>query len=135
MRALRAIFFVCLSLLFVFSTNRCVIAAALPANVEECCPDEQAPGESDSGAPCSGRDCSLCVLAVGGANVSAQGMLTVCAPVWAEDQGMAELVRRLAAAAVVEVPVAIVDVESMRPPAWFDVMKKALPVRGPSLAA
>lgn len=135
MRAFRAILIICLALLFVVSTNRCAIAAAFPVEVEKCCPSEQTPGESEHGSPCSGTDCGLCATLESGVNLSALTPLTVTAPVWTEDHDIVELMRRLAAAAVEEVPAAPPDPVSIPAPAWFDVMKKALPVRGPSLAA
>ena len=58
--ASRAIFVAFLALLFVFSTNRCAIAAAFPGEVEECCPNEKSSGDSERGLPCGGKDCAPC---------------------------------------------------------------------------
>ena len=135
MRSLRIILFVAFALLFVVSTNRCVIAAAFPGEVQECCPDDQSSGKSGSDRPCNGKDCASCATLESGVNFAALAPLAVPAPVWMEDRLFAELMRRLAAVAVDEVGGFTPDPAAMPSPPWCDVMSKALPVRGPSLAA
>lgn len=135
MQALRAIFVAILALLFVFSTNRCAIAAAFPAEVEECCSNENSSGESERGLPCGGNDCAPCATLESGVNLASLVPLTIPAPVWADDEGFAELMRRLTVAAVEEVSSTPPDPAAIPPPPWCDVMMKALPVRGPSLVA
>jgi len=135
MRSCRAILVVFFALLFVFSTNRCVIAAAFPAEIEECCENERVPGDSERGLPCGGRECAPCATLESGVHLAALVPLSVPVPVWTEDFDIAELMRRLAAAVVEEVSAAPPDPAAIPPPPWCDVMAKALPVRGPSLVA
>jgi len=135
MLASRAIFVAFLSLLFVFSTNRCAIAAAFPSEVEECCANERAPGDSERGLPCGAKECAPCATLESGVNLAALAPLAVPAPVWTEDYELAALMRRLAVAAAEEVSAAPPDPAAIPPPPWCDVMTKALPVRGPSLVA
>lgn len=138
MRHLRAILFVAFALLFVVSTNRCAIAAALPGEVgevEECCPNENSPGESERGLPCGGKDCAPCATLEYGVNLSSLGPLSAPAPVWTEAYEFSKLMQRLAAAVVEEICDAPPDPVAMPSPPWCDVMSKALPVRGPSLVA
>ncbi len=135
MRAFRAISVVFLTLLFVFSTNRCKIAAAFPSEVEECCPGEKPAGDSERGLPCGGKDCVPCATLESGVHLSSLVPLTFTAPVWMDDEGFAELMRRLAVTAEEEVSADPPDPAAIPPPPWCDVMMKALPVRGPSLVA
>ena len=135
MRSLRIILFVAFALLFVVSTNRCVIAAAFPGEVKECCPDDQSSGKSGSDRPCNGKDCESCATLESGATLAALAPLAVTAPVWTEDRLLAELTRRLADVAVDEVDLFTSDPAAIPPPPWCDVMVMALPVRGPSLVA
>lgn len=135
MRFLRLILFAALALLFVVSTNRCVIAAAFPGEVKECCPDEQPSDKSGSDRPCDGKGCASCATLESGANLAALVPLAMPAPVRSEDRLLAELMRRLAAVAVDEVGGFTPDPAAMPSPPWCDVMSRALPVRGPSLAA
>jgi hypothetical protein len=132
MRASRIIVVIWLCLLFVVSTNRCVIAAAFPAEIEECCPSEQK-GNSEGSSPCSGSDCAPCATL--GVNLAALAPPAVPPPVWTEEREFAEMMRRLAEAILAEVAAAPPDPVSIPAPLWLDVMKKALPVRGPSLVA
>ena len=133
MRPFRTIFVAYIALLFVFSTNRCAIAAAFPGEVEDCCPSEKPSGESERGLPCGGGDCVPCATLESGVNLAALVPLTITAPVWTDAEDFTELMRRLAAAVVEEVPAAPPDPAALPPPPWCDVMMKALPVRGPSL--
>ena len=135
MRPFSVVFAIALALLFVFSTNRCAIAAAFPGEIEECCPGEKSSGESERGLPCGGKDCAPCATLESGVHPSSLVPLTITAPVWTEDEDFAELMRRLAAAAVGEVSAAPPDPAAIPPPPWCDVMMKALPVRAPSLVA
>lgn len=133
MQVFRAISVAILALLFVFSTNRCAIAAAFPAEVEECCPNEKSSGESERGLPCGGKDCAPCATLESGVNLASLAPLSVSAPVWTESYEFAELMQRLAATVVKEGCNAPPDPAAIPPPPWCDVMMKALPVRGPSL--
>ena len=135
MRPFRPIFFAFFAMLFVFSTNRCAIAAAFPGEVEECCENERAPGDSERGVPCGGEECAPCATLESGVNLAALVRLAVPAPVWTEDCEFAALLRRLAVAVMEKVPAAPPDPAAIPPPPWCDVMTKALPVRGPSLVA
>jgi hypothetical protein len=135
MRPFSVVFAIALALLFVFSTNRCAIAAAFPGEVEECCPGEKPTGESERGLPCGGKDCAPCATLESGVHLASLLPLTITAPVWTDDVEFAELMRRLAVAAVEEISAAPPDPAAIPPPPWCDVMVKALPVRGPSLVA
>ena len=135
MRSCRAIFVAFLALLFVFSTNRCLIAAAFPAEIEECCENERVPGDSERGLPCGGKECAPCATLESGVHLAALVPLSVPAPVWTEADEFEELMRRLAVAAAEEGSAAPPDPAAIPPPPWCDVMAKALPVRGPSLVA
>jgi hypothetical protein len=135
MQAFRAIFVAFLALLFVFSTNRCAIAAAFPGEVEECCPSEKPAGESERGLPCGGKDCVPCATLESGVHLAALVPLTITAPVWTDAEDFAELMRRLMVAAVADAPEPPPDPAAIPPPPWCDVMTKSLPVRGPSLVA
>ncbi|MEQ1863003.1 MAG: hypothetical protein ABMA13_24030 [Chthoniobacteraceae bacterium] len=131
MQASRAILVAFLSLLFVFSTNRCAIAAAFPGEVEECCENERVPGDSERGLPCGGNECAPCATLESGVNLAALTPLAVPVP---QAYEIAELMRRLAAAVVEEVSAAPPDPAAIPVPPWREGLK-ALPVRGPSLAA
>ncbi|MEO8353573.1 MAG: hypothetical protein ABI680_17730 [Chthoniobacteraceae bacterium] len=135
MRSFRAIFVAFLALLFLFSTNRCVIAAAFPDEVEECCPGEISSGESERGLPCGGKDCVPCASLESGVNLASLVPFALAAPVWTDDVEFAELMRRLAVTALQDVAADPPDPAAIPPPPWCDVMVKALPVRGPSLVA
>lgn len=135
MRLPRVFFALLLALLFVVSTNRCVIAAAFPSEVEECCPNEKLPGESERDLPCDGKDCASCATLESGANLAALVPLSLPAPVWTEDQDFAAWMLRLLAILVAEVGVPGNDPATLPSLTWLEVMTKALPVRGPSLVA
>ncbi len=135
MRPFSVVFAIALALLFVVSTNRCAIAAAFPSEVEECCPGEKPTGESERGLPCGGKDCAPCATLESGVHLTSLVPLTITAPVWTDDDGWVEMMRRLAVAAVEEVSADPPDPAAIPPPPWCDVMMKALPVRGPSLVA
>jgi hypothetical protein len=68
-------------------------------------------------------------------NLAALAPLVLPAPVWVEDVDVAELMRRLVAAMAEEVSSTPPDPSAIPSPRWHDVMKKALPVRGPSRVA
>ena len=134
MRSLRAILAVFIALLIVFSTNRCVVAASVEGEVEHCC-EAQTPGtESERGLPANGMDCAPCLTLESGVNLAALVPLAVPAPVWAEDREIAEFLQLLTAMEADVAPAAPPDPATMPAPLWNVVMKKALPVRGPSLA-
>jgi hypothetical protein len=132
MRPYRAILTGILALLFVFSTNRCLIASAFPGDVKDCCESEQRPVDSERGFPCNENGCAPCVTLEAEVNLAP---LVLPAPVVTEDREFAELLRQLAATVVDEVPTAPPDPEAIPSPPWLDVVKKGLPVRGPSLVA
>ena len=133
MRLPRIFFALVLALLFVLGTNRCLIAAAFPGEVEKCCEQERAPGDSSRELPCDGKDCASCATLESGANLAALVPLAMPAPVWTEDEIFAALLRRLVAVVTDEVGAPAPDPAAMPSPPWCDVMSKALPVRGPSL--
>lgn len=135
MRPLRAILAIAFAFLFVFSTNRCAIAAAFPGEVEECCPDEKSSGESERGLPCGSNGCQPCATLESGVHPASLVPLTIVAPVWTESEDLARLLRCLAAEVRSEPAAAPPDPAAIPSPHWLDVVKKALPVRGPSLAA
>ena len=134
MRPFSTIFAIALALVFVVSTNRCAIAAAFPAEVEECCPGEKSPGESERGLPCGGKGCLPCATLESGVHLASLVPLSLAVPVWTEDYELAALLRRLAVAAVEEADAAPPDPAVIPSPPWRDGLKKALPVRGPSFA-
>lgn len=135
MRAFRSIFAVMLALLFVFSTNRCAIAAAFPAEVEECCQNEDTPAESQRGLPCSGKDCAPCATLESGVNPASLLPFVAPAPVWTGGDELAELLRRLVADLVVVVVADPPDPATIPAPPWVDGLMTVSPVRGPSLVA
>lgn len=135
MRLFRPISAALMAFVFVFSTNRCAIAAAFPIQVEECCPGENPSGDSEAGLTCSGNDCLQCATLDSGVHPASLVPLTATAPVWTEAHEFAERMRRLAIAVVQEVSAAPPDRATYPPPPWCVVMMKALPVRGPSLVA
>ena len=132
MRLIRSTLAVFLTLSFVVATNRCAIAAAFP-EVEKCCEEERAPGDSDRGSPCDGKDCASCATLESGVHLASLVPLTIVTPVWTDAEDFAELMRRLAVAAVEDALAPPPDPAEMPSPPWCDVMSKALPVRGPSL--
>jgi hypothetical protein len=134
MRPFRVILTGFLALLFVFSTNRCAIAAAF-SGVVECCEDEQTPGDSERGLPCNEKGCGPCITLETGVNLAALVPLVLPAPVFTEVREFTELLQRLATVAVTEAPSAPPEPAAIPPPPWHDLVKKALPVRGPSFAA
>ena len=135
MRLPRIFFALLLALLFVLGTNRCLIAAAFPGEVEKCCEQERPPGNADRESPCDGKDCASCATLESGANLAALVPLAMPATVWTEADSFAALMRRLVAVVMVEVRAAPPDPSAIPPPPWCDVMMKALPVRGPSVVA
>ena len=134
MRLARAILVAFFALLFVVSTNTCALAAAFLEKGDPCCENERGPGSSRDGVPCGSGTCAQCVTLETGVNLSS--LVPVSAPVvvWTEDFEIAELLRRLAIAALAEVPAAPPDPATIPSPPWRDVLKKAQPVRGPSVA-
>lgn len=135
MRLIRSTLAVFLILLFVVSSNRCLLAAAFPGEVEQCCEQEHPPGKSDRELPCDGQGCASCATLESGANLASLVPLALPAPVWTEDEVFAALMRRLVAVAMDEVRAPAPDPAAIPPPPWGEVMTKALPVRGPSLVA
>jgi hypothetical protein len=124
-----------IALLFVFSTNRCTIAAAFPNEAEQCCLSERTPGDSERGQPCSGKDCLPCVTLESGFPLVSLIPLTIAAPVWTDAEAFADFMRRLMVAVVEDIPAAPPDPTTIPLPPWCDVLTKSLPVRGPSLVA
>lgn len=135
MRSPRIIFVFFLGLLLALGTNRCLIAAAFPGEVEKCCEQERTPCESDRKSPCDGKDCAPCATLESGANLASLVPLVLPAPVLTEDEDFAALLRRLMALVVDEVRVSAPDPAVLPLQTWCDVLSKALPVRGPSLVA
>ena len=123
------------ALLFVVAANRCLIAAAFPAEAVGCCEEQGAPLDSERELPCGTEGCEPCVTLESGVNLGALVPLNVPAPVWEEDCEWAALITRLAVLAADETPATPDDPDPVRSRPWHEVMKKATPVRGPSLAA
>jgi len=134
MRPTRAIFVAFFALLFVVSTNSCALAAAYLEQGDPCCENERGPGSSQNEAPCESGDCAPCATLESGVNLAALVPLNAPVAVWTEDLEFADLMRRLACAAADEIPAAPPDPATIPSPPWRDVLKKAQPVRGPSLA-
>ena len=103
MRLPRIFFALFLALLFVLGTNRCLIAAAFPGEVDKCCEQEHAPGDSDRGFPCDGKNCAPCATLESGVNFATLAPFAVPAPVWTEAHEFGELMRLLAATLVEDV--------------------------------
>lgn len=112
MRSLHAILAAFFALLFVVSTNRCVIAAAFPMEVE-CCKGEQAPQNSERSLPCGGKDCAPCATLETGAHLASLVPLTITAPEWRDEDDLARLLRRLALAAMGDSPAPPPSAESL----------------------
>jgi hypothetical protein len=133
MRAFRAILAVFCALLFGVCPSGCLIAAAFPEAVDACCESERAPDDSGSGQPCGVDSCAPCVTLRTGVNLSAISIPVLPAPLWTESQELAEMMARLMAAAEEDVRTTGLDPTAIPPPPWSDVMKRAVPVRGPSV--
>ena len=134
MLLVRATFAVFFALLFVASTNSCALAAAFLEKGDPCCEKERGPGSSRDGVPCSSGTCAQCATLKSGVNLSALVPVSAPVAVWTEDFELSEFLRRLAGATADEIPAAPPDPATIPSPPWRDVLKKALPVRGPSLA-
>ena len=134
MQPARTILVAFLGLLFVVSTNTCALAAAFLEKGDPCCENERVPGPAQDETPCRSGDCAPCATLESGVNLAALVPLSAPVVVWTEDFEIAELMRRLARAARDEMPAAPPDPATIPSPPWRDVLKKAQPVRGPSLA-
>ena len=134
MQPARTILVAFLGLLFVVSTNTCALAAAFLEKGDACCEKERGPGSSRDGVPCSSGDCAQCVTLETGVNLSSLVPVSAPVAVWTEHFELSEFLRRLAGATAAEIPAAPPDPATIPSPPWRDVLKKALPVRGPSLA-
>jgi hypothetical protein len=135
MRHLRSIAVVFFALLFVVSANRCLIASAFHGASQECCVNERGPVDSDRSLPCGESGCDACVTLESGVNLAALVPSALPAPVWTQVHEFMALMRRLTATVVAETSVSPPDMAWIPSPTWLEVVKKALPVRGPSLVA
>lgn len=128
MRHLRAIFSAVLAVVFLTAANSCLLATVFAGSVDACCETESAPEP----APCPNGDCAPCATLESGVNLSAHAPLTVPAPVISEDVLLSELLRARMWHAVMDVDRPVVEPERRPAYPWCDVVKTALPVRGPS---
>ena len=135
MRRFRIITALFLALLWVPSVGHCLLAANFPnvfADFCEC--DGDATGGSE--VPVDEGTCNQCVVLENGVNLSALAPVGVPVSAFWEEDALAQWLRRsieLAAMEVAEVPESV-PVWSP-PPTRTVTLTKALPVRGPSLAA
>ena len=135
MRHVRIITALFLALLWVESSSHCLLAANFPKVFGVCCPCDRDATNGSKGQP-DGGTCYQCVTLESGVNLSALAPVAVPVSAFWEDDALARWLRRsieLAAMEVAEVPESV-PVWSP-PPTRTVTLTKALPVRGPSLAA
>lgn len=135
MNRVRVITALILALLWVPSTGHCLLAATFPDVFSACC---ECDGDATGGhkAPADEGTCNQCVTLETGVNLGALVPVVVPSPAFWEEDALAQWLRRsleLAAMEVAEVPESV-PVWSP-PPTRTVTLTKALPVRGPSLAA
>ena len=135
MRHLRSIAAVFFALLFVVSTNRCLIASTFQGASQECCEHERGPVDSNRSLPCGETGCDTCLTLESGANLASLVPAALPAPVWTDVHEFMALMRRLTATVVTEASFSPPDIAWIPTPTWLEVVKRALPVRGPSLVA
>lgn len=126
MPSLRTLIAALLFLAWMPATNSCLLAAVFPEKVANCCAHE---GGEDSDA------CHPCVTLENGFQLSLLQPLTLDVPAFVESAWLSEILRAMARE-VSDEPHPAMTAES--PPAarlWMLVVRTALPVRGPSLAA
>ena len=135
MRHVRIITALFLALLWVPSVGHCLLAANFPNVFTDFCEcDGDATGGSE--VPADEGTCNQCVILENGVNLSALAPVAVPVSAFWEDDALARWLRRaieLVAMEVAEVPESV-PVWSP-PPTRTVTLTKALPVRGPSLAA
>lgn len=125
MLAVRTFIAALLFLAWLPATNSCLLAAAYPEKISDCCGEE-------SGA--SGTTCDKCATLENGCQRSQLQPLTVETPVFVEIFSLSEILSEMARAVSDEPPPAEVgDSPLLR--LWTFVVSTALPVRAPSLAA
>ena len=135
MRRLRIITALFLALLWVPSVGHCLLAANFPQVFGTCCECDGDATDDSKGQP-DDRTCNQCVTLENGVNLSALAPVAVPVSAFWEEDALARWLRRsfeLAAMEVAEVPEPV-PVWSP-PPTRTVTLTKALPVRGPSLAA
>jgi hypothetical protein len=129
MRLSRTILASLFALLFLVSTNSCLIAAAFPGVVASCCENERSgAGETGEAGSCECAAVEAPVVPV---------VLTVVRPVpqWTPEGPLTEWMARLRATAREPLAVRLPDDGVIPRSSWPDVVKRCQPVRGPSFVA
>jgi hypothetical protein len=134
MHPYRFILAVLTALAWIVSSNSCLLAASLGPEADACCEHERGVPDSEGSQPCGGAECGKCATLDSGINVSVLVPLAAPAPQWMEDVVLSQLLRELLQLSVREVPFEPPNPDIPRS-TWCDVVKKALPVRGPSLVS
>ena len=108
------------------ATNSCLLAAALPECIPDCCANE---GGDDSAT------CDKCAALENGFQLSLLQPITLDTPAFVEFAWLSEILRVMAREVSDEPLPAAVDGSPPAMRLWTFVARTALPVRGPSLAA
>ena len=133
MRLFRAIFSICLALLWWPAANSCLIGASFPELMEPAC-ECGAEHQENDGRPCNGDACMTCATLENGVNLAALQHLAVPQPVWTVTDSLMVLLQKLArfeSVALVELPSVPPPIP---PPVWRHDVTTGQPVRGPSFA-
>ena len=135
MRRFRIITALFLALLWVPSVGHCLLAANFPNTFTDFC---ECDGDATGGgkAPADEGTCYQCVILENGVNLSSLAPVAVPVSAFWEDDALARWLRRSIEWAAMEVAEVPESVPVWSPPPTRTVtLTKALPVRGPSLAA
>ena len=108
------------------ATNSCLLAAAFPESIPDCCGNE---GGGDSST------CAQCVTLENGFQRSLLQPLTLDTPTVVEDAWLSEIMRAMQREVSDEPLRAVREAPPPSLRLWTFVVRTALPVRGPSLAA
>lgn len=131
MRVHRFILAVLFALVWVVSTNSCLLASALAPEEDPCC--EQTERGESTRQPCGANDCAPCVTLESGIHPGALIPIALPPLTWTEDALLSELLqRRMELTLEVQRLPEHSPPEPLPPPVWREVVENALPVRGPS---
>jgi hypothetical protein len=121
-------------LAWIISSNSCLLAATFAPKLDVCCHEESGLPDSGGSEPCGASECDKCVTLESGINVSVLIPLAAPAPNWMEDSILSQELVAVLFLCVRELPLEP-PIPRLVPRTWCEVVKKALPVRGPSLSA
>lgn len=134
MRTIRSILAVLCALIWIVSANNCLLAASFESVPDACCESDLPDPSHDHSKPCVPGGCAPCVTLESGINPATLHPLLAPDPSWIEDRQLSELLLTLTALSMEEITYVPPRVGEP-PPVWHDVVKRALPVRGPSVIA